>query len=268
MRGDGDAGARVELHLPKCKSADSGGVRPRADSKTRQAVRGLWWPRPVPWFPMNRWIRKEARDGSLPRAPGWAHRLSPRGFFSLPRYGKWLDGVLYFLCLIRFVAPPPARVPVRGHRCALRLPGRPWRPRFSVSSLAAGVVVTPPWKYRPPLGLPTASPPASLGAASCGSGDRGERISQGCSGGAGGYRPVAYGSSRTAWIRRSFSAMDRREARRLCGPPRERTSAPDRRRGLHRQGPTYVSGSAAVLDGAISRNPVRDGGQSPSGGDV
>jgi teichuronic acid biosynthesis glycosyltransferase TuaC len=58
---------------------------------------------PVPWFPFNRWIRRERalvprveRDGDLV-----VHH--PR-FFSLPRYGKFLDGLLYFLCLIPFVA--------------------------------------------------------------------------------------------------------------------------------------------------------------------
>ncbi|HET8575941.1 MAG TPA: glycosyltransferase [Methylomirabilota bacterium] len=65
---------------------------------------------PVPWFPFNRWIRKERalvprveRDGDL-----IVHH--PR-FFSLPRYGKCLDGLLYFLCLIPFVARLRRRFP-------------------------------------------------------------------------------------------------------------------------------------------------------------
>jgi len=58
---------------------------------------------PVPWFPMNRWIRKErATVPFLEHQDGLAV-YHPR-FFSLPRYGKSLDGALYFLSLIRFVA--------------------------------------------------------------------------------------------------------------------------------------------------------------------
>jgi teichuronic acid biosynthesis glycosyltransferase TuaC len=58
---------------------------------------------PVPWFPMNRWIRKERATVPFLEHQDGLTVYHPR-FFSLPRYGKWLDGVLYFLCLIRFVA--------------------------------------------------------------------------------------------------------------------------------------------------------------------
>jgi teichuronic acid biosynthesis glycosyltransferase TuaC len=58
---------------------------------------------PVPWFPFDGWIgRKQAA------VPSTEHRggivvYHPR-FFSIPRYAKCLDGVLYFLCLIAFLA--------------------------------------------------------------------------------------------------------------------------------------------------------------------
>jgi teichuronic acid biosynthesis glycosyltransferase TuaC len=58
---------------------------------------------PLPWFPMNRWLRGE-RD-AVPHVEEQAGlRVYHPRFFSLPRYGKCLDGVLYFLSLVRFVA--------------------------------------------------------------------------------------------------------------------------------------------------------------------
>jgi teichuronic acid biosynthesis glycosyltransferase TuaC len=58
---------------------------------------------PLPWFPMNRWLRGE-RD-AVPRVEDQAGlRVYHPRFFSLPRYGKCLDGVLYFLCLLPFIA--------------------------------------------------------------------------------------------------------------------------------------------------------------------
>lgn len=58
---------------------------------------------PIPWFPMNRWLRGD-RD-AVPHVENQAGLCvyHPR-FFSLPRFGKCLDGILYFLSLIRFVA--------------------------------------------------------------------------------------------------------------------------------------------------------------------
>ena len=58
---------------------------------------------PVPWFPINRWIRKERATVPFLEHQGGLTVYHPR-FLSLPRYGKCLDGVLYFLSLIRFVA--------------------------------------------------------------------------------------------------------------------------------------------------------------------
>jgi glycosyltransferase involved in cell wall biosynthesis len=58
---------------------------------------------PVPWFPMNRWIRGgRARVPFLERQ-GELTVYHPR-FLSLPRYGKFFDGVFYFLSIVPFVA--------------------------------------------------------------------------------------------------------------------------------------------------------------------
>ncbi len=56
---------------------------------------------PVPWFPLNRLIRKERAA-----VPAVEHQegltvYHPR-FFSVPRYGKFLDGVFCYLSLLRF----------------------------------------------------------------------------------------------------------------------------------------------------------------------
>ena len=58
---------------------------------------------PVPWFPMNSWLRGE-RDAVAAVEDQEGLRVYHPRFFSLPRYGKFLDGTLYFLSLIRFVA--------------------------------------------------------------------------------------------------------------------------------------------------------------------
>jgi len=58
---------------------------------------------PVPWFPLNRWLRAE-RDAVPVFEDQQGLRVYHPRFFSLPRYGKFLDGALYFLSLIRFVA--------------------------------------------------------------------------------------------------------------------------------------------------------------------
>jgi glycosyltransferase involved in cell wall biosynthesis len=57
---------------------------------------------PTPWFPLNRWIRRD-RDG----VPLIEHQdgltvYHPR-FLSIPRYAKSLDASLYFLSLLAFV---------------------------------------------------------------------------------------------------------------------------------------------------------------------
>jgi glycosyltransferase involved in cell wall biosynthesis len=58
---------------------------------------------PLPWFPLNRWLRAE-RD-LVPHVEDQAGlRVYHPRFLSLPRYGKCLDGTLYFLSLVGFVA--------------------------------------------------------------------------------------------------------------------------------------------------------------------
>jgi hypothetical protein len=58
---------------------------------------------PVPWFPFNRLIRGEqwAEIAPVERHEGLEVR-HPR-FFCIPRYLKWLDGVLYAVSLTPFV---------------------------------------------------------------------------------------------------------------------------------------------------------------------
>jgi len=57
---------------------------------------------PVPWFPFNRWLRAERDAVPLVEDQEGLRVYHPR-FFSLPRYGKFLDGALYFLSLVPFV---------------------------------------------------------------------------------------------------------------------------------------------------------------------
>jgi glycosyltransferase involved in cell wall biosynthesis len=59
---------------------------------------------PIPWFPGNRWLRGRAYVGA-PLLEQWQGLAiyHPR-YFCLPGVGKCLDGVLYFLSLLPFVA--------------------------------------------------------------------------------------------------------------------------------------------------------------------
>lgn len=57
---------------------------------------------PIPWFPLNRWIRTDRAAVPRVEQQGGLTVYHPR-FFSLPRYGKWLDGMLYGLSLALFV---------------------------------------------------------------------------------------------------------------------------------------------------------------------
>ena len=50
---------------------------------------------PVPWFPFDGRIRRKQAAVIVVYHPR---------FFSIPRYAKCLDGVLYFLCLVAFLA--------------------------------------------------------------------------------------------------------------------------------------------------------------------
>src|SRR6185295_18272186 len=65
---------------------------------------------PTPWFPLNRWIRRD-RDG----VPAIEHQdgltvYHPR-FLSIPRYAKSLDALLYFLSVAGFVRRLRRRFP-------------------------------------------------------------------------------------------------------------------------------------------------------------
>lgn len=56
---------------------------------------------PVPWFPLNRWIRRE-RSGVPPVEQQAGLTVYHPRFLSIPRYAKCLDAFLYFLSLLAF----------------------------------------------------------------------------------------------------------------------------------------------------------------------
>jgi len=56
---------------------------------------------PVPWFPLNRWIRRERATVSAVEHQEGLTVYHPR-FFSVPRYAKFLDGAFYYLSLLAF----------------------------------------------------------------------------------------------------------------------------------------------------------------------
>ena len=58
---------------------------------------------PIPWFPLNRWIRRDRAGAPQVEQQGGLTVYHPR-FFSLPRYGKFLDGLLYAASLIPHLA--------------------------------------------------------------------------------------------------------------------------------------------------------------------
>jgi glycosyltransferase involved in cell wall biosynthesis len=58
---------------------------------------------PIPWFPLNRWIRRDRAGAPRVERQGELTVYHPR-FFSLPRYGKFLDGLLYAASLISHLA--------------------------------------------------------------------------------------------------------------------------------------------------------------------
>jgi glycosyltransferase involved in cell wall biosynthesis len=60
---------------------------------------------PIPWFPLNRWIRRDRARAPHVEQQGGLTVLHPR-FFSVPRYGKFLDGFFYAASLI----PPLVRL--------------------------------------------------------------------------------------------------------------------------------------------------------------
>ncbi|HET8532041.1 MAG TPA: glycosyltransferase family 4 protein [Methylomirabilota bacterium] len=57
---------------------------------------------PIPWFPLNRWIRSDRAGAARVDDQDGLTVYHPR-FFSLPRYGKCLDGFFYALSLVPFL---------------------------------------------------------------------------------------------------------------------------------------------------------------------
>ncbi len=57
---------------------------------------------PIPWFPFNRWIRPDRADAERVEDQDGLTVYHPR-VFSLPRYGKFLDGFFYALSLVPFL---------------------------------------------------------------------------------------------------------------------------------------------------------------------
>jgi glycosyltransferase involved in cell wall biosynthesis len=57
---------------------------------------------PIPWFPFNRWLRPDRAGASRVEDQNGLTVYHPR-FFSLPRYGKFLDGFFYALSLVPFL---------------------------------------------------------------------------------------------------------------------------------------------------------------------
>ncbi len=57
---------------------------------------------PIPWFPLNRWIRSDRASAAHMENQNGLTVYHPR-FLSFPRYGKFLDGFFYALSLVPFL---------------------------------------------------------------------------------------------------------------------------------------------------------------------
>jgi glycosyltransferase involved in cell wall biosynthesis len=57
---------------------------------------------PIPWFPLNRWIRPEMNNAQFVEDHLGLTVYHPR-YLCLPRYGKWSDGLFYALSLVLFL---------------------------------------------------------------------------------------------------------------------------------------------------------------------
>jgi len=174
---------------------------------------------PVPWFPFNRWIRRAQSTLPAMETVGGLTVYHPR-VFSVPRYGKFLDGALYALCLWPFLARLRRRFAfdvidahfeypdaVAGALLG-RLLGRP-----VVVTLRGKLIRAATYRlHRPQLRwmLRTASRVVAvsdyLKRAAVALGTPGDRV-----------RVIRNGVDRAR-----FSPMDRAEARRLCGLPADR----------------------------------------------
>ena len=82
---------------------------------------------PIPWFPFNRWLRPDRAGATRVEDQNGLTVYHPR-FFSLPRYGKSLDGFFYALSLVpflvrlrrRFAFVGLERPSIGDHQCSKR----------------------------------------------------------------------------------------------------------------------------------------------------
>lgn len=175
---------------------------------------------PVPWFPMNRWIRRERATVPFVEQQGGLTVYHPR-FLSLPRYGKWLDGMLYFLSLIRFVAHLRRDFPFEVIDAHFAFPDGLAATLLArhfgcpvVITLRGSIVRLSGYRlHRPQLGWVlrhanrVTAVSDSLKGVAVGLGVPADRV-----------RVIPNGVDPTV-----FSPMDRRDARRLCGLPERAT---------------------------------------------
>jgi len=173
---------------------------------------------PIPWFPLNRWVRRDRAAVPFVEHQSELTVYHPR-FFSVPRYGKFLDGVLYFLCLVPAIAWLRRSFPfdvIDAHFAypdgvAATLLGRVFR-RPVVVTLRGSIVRLAGYRlHRPQLRWVlrhadrVVAVSHALGRVASGLGLEAERI-----------RIIPNGVDVTL-----FAPMDRVEARRLCGLPAE-----------------------------------------------
>ena len=174
---------------------------------------------PVPWFPLNRWIRRAQSTLPAMETVGGLTVYHPR-VFSIPRYGKFLDGALYAVCVWPFLARLRRRFAfdvIDAHfeypdAVAGALLGRLLR-RPVVVTLRGKLIRAATYRlHRPQLRwmLRAASRVVAvsdyLKRAAVGLGLPAERV-----------RVIRNGVDRAR-----FSPMDRAEARRRCGLPADR----------------------------------------------
>lgn len=175
---------------------------------------------PLPWFPLNRVLRAE-RD-LVPRVEEQdGMRVYHPRFFSLPRYGKFLDGALYFVSLIPFLTRLRRRFPfevIDAHFAfpdglAATLLGRLFRCPVVVTLRGSIVRLSGYRLHRPQLrwtlehASRVTAVSESLKGVAVGLGVPADRV-----------RVIPNGVDPSV-----FSPMDAREARRLCGLPERAT---------------------------------------------
>jgi teichuronic acid biosynthesis glycosyltransferase TuaC len=96
------------MHLLTISSVYPSQVQPQLGLFVRERVRHVaahcevTVVAPIPWFPLNRWIRGARGAAPAVEVQEGLTVYHPR-FLSLPRVGKSLDGILYFASLLPFV---------------------------------------------------------------------------------------------------------------------------------------------------------------------